>query len=457
MKKKHIMFLSALIASFGVLMGQEQNPECSKNLSMFYEQSKVKNYNVAYEPWKMVRENCPELNRATYVYGEKILKDKISKSEGSEKTSHISALLSLYDDSNKYFPEKFPYAKVAADKAILIESEKLGTDEELFDLLNEAFKKDLANFKNAKALFLYFSSLVNLHNAGKKDIQEVFDTYDNVTEKIDEEKAVLVKVIESYLEKEEAGTLTKKEAKKLKNARINSGSYDKISGSNDAVLGNLADCEKLIPLYQKNFDTKKNDAVWLNRAANRMESKDCTDDVIFVEMVETLHQLDPSADSARKIGILKEKAGKINEAIKYYNEAVDLQTDTYKKAKLLYNIARRLKYRGQKSSAKNYAQKALKYQPSMGAAYLLIANLYAESANECGTTTFEKRAIYWKAAEMARKAGRVDASVSGKAAQAASSYDQRAPTRQDIFTSSMSGKTITFKCWVGDSVKVPSL
>lgn len=405
----------------------------------------------------MVRENCPELHLAIYVYGERILKDKIEKSGEADKSAYITMLSSMYDDSNKYFPKKFSLAAVAADKAILMYDEKIGTDEELFNMLDAAYKKDRDNFSNPKALYLYFSVLVDLHNEGKKDLQEVFDTYDNVTEKIDEEKAALAKVIDSYLEKEEAGTLTSKEKRKLKNARINSESYDKIGGSIDAKLGNLADCEKLIPLYQKNFENKKTDAVWLKRAAGRMDSKDCTDDPMFVKMVEALHALDPSAESAYYLGFLNDKAGKSNEAIKYYNEAVDLQTDSYKKAKILYKIATKFKKRGQKSSARNYAQKALNYQPSMGSAYLLIANLYADSANECGSTTFEKRAIYWKAAEMARKAGRVDSSVAGSANRAASSYDQRAPSKQDIFSAGMSGKTITFSCWVGGSVKVPSL
>ena len=457
MKKKSLMFLFGFMSVISVVIGQAQNPECMTNLSIFSEHSKVKNYDAAFEPWKMVRENCPELHLAIYVYGERILKDKIEKTQGTDKTSFIDMLSSMYDDSNKYFPKKFSVAGVAADKAILMYDEKIGTDEELYELLKNAYEKDRANFSNPKALYLYFSVLVDLHNAGKKDLQEVFDTYDNVTEKIDEEKSELTKIIDSYLEKEEAGTLTSKENKKLNNARINSESYDKISGSIDAKLGNLADCDKLIPLYEKNFDNKKTDAVWLKRAAGRMESKDCTDDPMFVKMVEALHQLDPSADSAFYLGLLNDKSGKSSEAIKYYNEAVDLHVDNYKKAKILYKIATKFKSRGQKSSARTYAQKALNYQPSMGNAYLLIANLYADSANECGSTTFEKRAIYWKAAEMARKAGRVDSSISGKANAAASSYDQRAPSKQDIFTASMSGKTITFSCWVGGSVKVPSL
>jgi hypothetical protein len=58
---------------------------------------------------------------------------------------------------------------------------------------------------------------------------------------------------------------------------------------------------------------------------------------------------------------------------------------------------------------------------------------------------------------MARKAGQVDPSIKGKAQASANSYQQRAPNKTDIFNSGRAGQTITFKCWVGGSVKVPSL
>ena len=93
----------------------------------------------------------------------------------------------------------------------------------------------------------------------------------------------------------------------------------------------------------------------------------------------------------------------------------------------------------------------------MGRAYLKIANMYAASANNCGTTVFEKRAIYWKAADMASKAARVDGSIAGNARETASSYLQRAPSKSDIFDAGLGGQTITFKCWVGGSVRVPTL
>jgi len=100
---------------------------------------------------------------------------------------------------------------------------------------------------------------------------------------------------------------------------------------------------------------------------------------------------------------------------------------------------------------------AISANKANGKAYLLIANLYATSANDCGSTPFEKRAIYWKAADMARQAGRVDPAVKGSANQSAASYAAKAPSKTDIFNSGMAGKTVTFSCWVGGSIKVPNL
>jgi tetratricopeptide (TPR) repeat protein len=187
-----------------------------------------------------------------------------------------------------------------------------------------------------------------------------------------------------------------------------------------------------------------------------MFSKECTDDPMFVKLVEAQTALDPSADTYFYLGMLKQKQNDSKGAVENFNKAVELETDAKKKSSILYKIA--LTYKNSsKSRARDFALKAIAEDGSNGSAYLFIANLYAGSANQCGETTFEKRAIYWKAAEMARKAGRVDLKLRKRAAQTVESYDQRAPSRTDIFESGMAGKVLTFKCWVGGSVKVPTL
>ena len=456
MKKKLYLTMFAVIMSMGLSMAQAQNPECMTNLSIYAEHAKVKNYDAAYEPWKMVYESCPDINKANFSYGEKILKYKIKNSSGADKDGFIQDLLELHENSAKYFNDKYPVGVVNTKKALLLYENKMASKEELYNMLGEGFNNDKKNFKNPKALYLYFSSLVDLHGEGKKDLQEVFDVYDDVTEKVEEENKKLTSVIKTLLPKDSLGTLTSKDQRRLKAATTNSKSYGKIATSIDSKLGALADCGNLIPLYEKSFDDKKTDVNWVKRAVGRMFSKECTDDPLFSKMVKVQAELDPSADVYVYLGTLEAKNGDNKAAITDFNKAVELETDPYRKSNILYKIATIVR-RNSKSQARNYAQKAINANPANGKAYLLIASLYQSSANACGTSAFEKRAIYWRAAEMARKAGRVDPSLSGRASKAASSYAAKAPTKEMIFSSGMAGKTISFNCWVGGSVKVPNL
>lgn len=456
MKTNLYLLAIALIGAMSVSNAQDQNPECLTNLSIYTEHVKVKNYDAAFEPWKMVYDNCPGLNWANFAYGERILKDKIKKASGGEKEGFIKDLLSIHDNSLKYFPKKVTPAGVIIDKVLLQYDNKMLTDQQVYDGLHQAFTEDKGNFRNPKALYLYFSSLVNLHKSGNKELQLVFDTYDDVTEKIEVENKKLTDRIGKLLPKEEANTLTSKEKRRLRVSTTNSESFGKIAGSIDTKLGDLANCENLIPLYQKSFAEKKSDVVWVKRAVGRMFAKECTDDPLFVQLVEAQNALAPTADTYFYLGLLKQKGNDTKGAVADFNKAVELETDSSKKANILYKIAS-IYRRGSKSTARSYARKAIDANPSLGKAYLLIASLYPGSANDCGSTTFEKRALYWKAAEMARKAGRVDPSLKSRANKAAASYNAKAPSKTDIFNAGMAGKSVTFSCWVGGSVKVPNL
>lgn len=437
-------------------LAQAQDPECMTNLSIYAEHVKVKNYDAAYSPWKMVYETCPGINKANFSYGERILDHKIESTSGVEKEGYIKDLIALYNKSLQYFPSNYSKAEIASDIASLLYDNKKATDLELYDILSKAFKEDRAHFDNPKALYLYFSTLVDLHGAGKKELQEVFDVYDDVTEKIEEENEKYLEQIGSLLPRDSLGTLTSKEQQQLKSYNSFSENYGKISGSIDSKLGNLADCANLIPLYQKSFDEKKGDIAWVKRSVGRMFAKDCTDDPLFRKLFEAQLTLEPSASAYLYGGALKAKDGDSRGAIADFDKAAELETDRRKKSDIYYKAAT-VARKFSKSQARTYAQKAINANGSNGKAFLLIANLYASSANECGSTPFEKRAVYWKAADLARQAARVDPALSGHASQAAASYSAKAPSKTDIFQSGMAGKTIAFDCWVGGSVKVPNL
>jgi len=441
----------------------QSNENCNQNLSIFAESAKVKNFEAAYEPWMAVRNECPSLNVAIYTYGERILKSRFKKAEGEAKQTEAQDLMKLYDQWIQYFPTKKGKSRIGSilsSKAQTMIDNNLGTPAEIYATFDHAFTQDITSFTNPKGLYNYFKTMLNLHKEGSTDFtpEKLFNKYEEVSEKFEFERVKLAKKLDVLLKKEENGIpLTTKDLKRKKVYDTNSRAIGIFVSNLDAIISKESTCENLIPLYQRNFQENKGDAVWLNRAAGRMKNKECSDDPLFVTIVEALHALEPSANSAYYLGILNDKKGNNNEALKYYEESIALETDPYKKAKTLYKIALEFKSRGRKSTARKYANKALRYQPSLGKAHLMIASLYASSANDCGNTQFEKRAVYWLAAKTARRAARVDASLKKNANKAAKSYEGRAPSKTDIFTEGNEGVIIKFDCWINGSVTVPKL
>ena len=452
-----------LILFTSPLFSQLSSDECLEQLSIFAESAKIKNYQAAYEPWKTVLDNCPTLNVATYQYGELILKDFIKKSTTEEeKTKYLTDLLSLYDQWLENFPIRKGVkqeGKILSNKGQAMLDNGVKDKSLIYDTFDYAFNNDPGSFTNPKSLAYYFQTGYDLYKDGTKiDLETLFEKYEELTEKFELLKTNISKNIDVILKKEESGTaLTSREARNKRIYDTNSNAVSAYLRLIDQLIAKEATCDILIPLYSKNFEENKNNPLWIRRAAGRLDGKECSDDPLFVTLVEQLHKLEPSADSAYYLGILNDKQGNSADALKYYQESVSLQTDNYKKANILYKIAVKFKNSGRRSSARDYAEQALSFQPSLGRAYLLIANMYADSANVCGDTQFNKRAVFWLAAQTAQKAGRVDASLKKLTATTVAAYNGRAPSKTDIFTEGNQGATISFSCWIRRSVKVPNL
>ncbi|MED5363182.1 MAG: hypothetical protein VX790_03270, partial [Bacteroidota bacterium] len=374
----------------------------------------------------------PELNEATYIYGERILNHKIKNTE--DNAEFKTMLTSLYDDWLTYFPTDrrgiSQQGKILSAKAQSMFEHETAPLAEIYAIFDKAYVSDVESFNNPKALYNYFKTLYTMYKNGEDNVtmDVLFSKYEDVSEKFNIENQKLSKTLDRIIKKEDNGeSLTSRDKRSKRVAEINSRANSTYSNNLDAIISQEASCENLVPLYRSNFDKNKLDEKWLKRAASRMDAKECSDDPLFVELVEALHSISPSADSAYYLGILKDKAGNTTEAITFYEESLKLETDSYRKAEIMYKIASRLKKRGLKSQARNYANQALSNKPSMGKAYILIAGLYANSANDCGNNQFEKQSVYWLAAQMARRAASVDPSLKKTSQKLEASYSGRAP------------------------------
>ena len=455
MKFKIAFTLLAAVFAFNVASAQD----CGVTLSLFNESAKVNNFSDAYPKYKQLLENCSDFNKLIYQRGAQMLEGMIDDAETEERKME---LIQEYIDNQMMRLEKFPNetkeGDMLADVAMIKYKYEVGTLEDRLRSFEKVVEADKDNFSSPVAIYAYFRIANDLNDAGERDIQFLFDKYDEVIELIENQENDKAAEAKPLIEKQEAQQeLTPRESRILKNSEIYLRNYTKIKGSVNSLLGSKADCDNLIPLYKKDFEEKKDDVNWLRNANERLSAKDCTEDPLFFKVSEALHKKDPSANSAYSLGQLAEAEGNRGKALDYFNEAAELETNKIKKSRIYYRIANNYKDRGSYSQARNYYRKAINAKPSFGRAYLQIANMIAQSANNCGNTAFEKRAVYWLAADYAAKAGRVDPSISSNANQTAAAYRGRAPQRADIFQQDMQGKTISIGCWIGESIRVPNL
>ncbi|NIK91420.1 tetratricopeptide repeat protein [Mangrovimonas sp. CR14] len=457
MKTRITLLIAVLFVSFGTF-AQDQDLQA---LSLMTEAVKAKKFDEAYKPFMELRQRNPKYHLGIYTNGEKILEHKIEKSTGAEQVAFINDLVKMYGEREDNFASKTPKGEFGAKSCQLKydykEALSLST-EELYKCFDEAYKADPDTFTNPKALYTYFSLMVDLFDDGKKEAQELFTKYDDVVAKIEQEVQNYSEKLNPYVEKEEAGTaLTSKEERYKRSYESYLKAYDQVAAGVDQKLGERANCETLIPLYEKSFEENKNNADWLKGAVNRMFNKDCTDDPLYIKLVKAYDNAAPSADTKYFVAGLLLKDGKTNEALNYFKQSLELEKDAYKKGTKSYKIGLILKKKGQYGQARNYFREAIKLNPSNGRPYLAIAQMYASSANDCGDSNFNKRAVFWLAAAEAEKAGKVDATLGKAASQTAANYRAKAPSKADIFDAGNAGTTINIGCWIGGSVKVPSL
>ena len=449
--------LSLLFLAVSSLFVQAQNTEvCTENLSFMGQLVKEKNPE-AYDYLTLLRKDCPSFNKGIYSWGELAIKMKIEKATTpQEKEKYARDLMKFYDEHDLNFPNNGAGNKMK--KGLVLFDNKIGTDKEIYDLLDVAFKTDYANFKYAKAMYVYFEMIVKDYKAKKGiELQQVFDKYDDLSQKLDEEENELTTEKDALLNKEEAGeVLGDKDIKRKEKLENNLEIFAGVKNDMDNIILELSTCDKLIPFYKNAFEANKGNEEWLKRAANRLEAKGCDTDPLFSKISEALYKINPSAEAAEKLGVVEYQRKNISKAMDYFNQAADLYKDNTKKANVYFKMAS-IYSKTNKVQARNYARKTLAAKPSYGKAYLLIAQLYGSSINECGKDQFEKRSVYWLAAQYCDKAAAADSSIKAVASKTAAQYRAAAPTTSEIFSEGKAGQRIAFNCWIGESVVVPSI
>jgi tetratricopeptide (TPR) repeat protein len=450
MMKKFTLMLWAIVLLLNVKVIAQSSQDCAQTYNLFKGEVQTKKYDVAYPKLLALMNDCPKLSVNIYKLGDKLAKAQFKTV--ANKAEYAELIKRIYDQRLQYF--KKDEAKVHSDYATFLIKNKLATADDVFPMLQKAYDVDPSRM-GVVNIYRYFQGVTDRNKDSNP--QKVFDTYDDVLESVGKKLEYYAKKIVPIKAKLDNGeTLEKRDKNNLRAYTINSKSLGMVEAGLDNMIIDLSTCERLVPLYNRDFEANKANALWLSRSVSRMFSKGCTDEPLYEKLVEAWVAADPSPKTTVYFAGILYKKGKESEAMEYYKKAVDQEPDALEKAKNQYKIAQLFAKKGRKTQARNYARQALRNNPNFGKAYLLIASLYASSANQCGTTEFDKRMVYTAALKMARRAANVDPSISVKARKYIKNYLSQEPSKKLIFTKGIKpGTPHQIKCWIGETVNVP--
>lgn len=431
--------MKAIIFILGVMFITNSNAQkfdCPSKMMEYQDLFKAKKIAESFDTWTAVSKNCPKENEAIYTDGIEIIQYKIDNAASTEeKEKLVRDVLKLYDQYNKYFPLTTQDFEV--NKAMTLVANKIDAKEEIFTLLDRGFTKASNKVTDANAIYTYFSMYCEKFNNGDKSI----------TSNLVLEKYTLVNSLLNQLQAAKPDSNDSEQAKQNRD-------YKTAQTAINRLIKDLATCENLDVFYTKNYTDNQENGDWITSALLSLSGK-CSAKPIFNTLAEKLYAMKVTAQSANFMAFANLQQRKFPEAIKFYNESAELHTNPIEKAKIYYTLATGL-LANDLPKSKEYLKKALSSDPKMGKAYLFLAQLYSNSANDCGKTDFEKKAVYYLAIQTAQKAGVAEPRLKPTADKAAKDYEAKSLTSDEISKAKMNGKLVTIGCWINETFTFPA-
>lgn len=412
----------------------EDSVQCVRNWSLYAEYHRQRNYEMAWGPWSYMFESCPRATRNIYLHGAAMVRHFYNNETDPEKReAWVDTLMMIYDQRIEYFGNKgYVLGRKAADLYQL----RPNNVQELYELTEQSIElQGMAS--EAPVLLINFQSVVRLVDAGLLEPGVIIERFDRATDIIDYN-------LEHNPEDERFFVPAKNNI--------------------TAMFEPYATCESLAQVFGPRFEENPDDIELLERITEMLDNAGCTNEELFFLATEQLHALRPDAESAFLMGRLHNNREEYPEALNYFQEAIDLYTEDDPKAHQdrifrSYWLMAEISYRQlrQLPQARTYALRAHDANPADGRPLILVGEMYAASAADCGDDEFTKQTAYWPAYDKFRQAANAaeDDAVKERAEQLADTYRQYFPDREMIFFHGYSeGDTYRVQCWINRTTRI---
>ena len=413
---------------------------------IYEEYRKLKEYQLAYAPWRFAMDHSSIRRVKHYTDGIEIISALMEDSTltAPMKQTYVDELMALYDnwiahaDSLNQVIDK-PYTKTYIRVLKAIDYRNHYNDSiqypywrKAYIYIKEAIEEpgdDIANY-DYNLLYHFYRYSLRLYAESQSEFAEQFQSdYDLVSAKIGD---VISKMSQLDMEADRIST-----AQSMLDQTIES------FATNFRGTGN---CEQDEATFMAQMDENFMDEKFLKKVIVTMQY--CDSSEVFVEALQNyLRYIDPfHVTYAKLLADKYYRRGEYSLCLKYYAIAEEGEEDMLKKANIQYNMS--VIYRNQKDLAKasRYVKRAIKSNPDYGDAYIQLALIYGDASIHwnrepmvdrykfllCIDKCEEARRCIKKAQgdPSLRAYNRTDESYINKLIE---NYKQNAPTQGDVF------------------------
>ena len=416
----------------------QDSVNCRMNLSLMTTAAKAENYQDAVKTWTAVYNNCPASSKNIYIYGPRIYKALyVKETDAAKKKEYLDLIMGIYDKRMQYFSDVDSKGTILAFKAYDYK-ELMGDNVDnkvVYKLLGEAIAdmKSEMNPSDAYGHYMMSSLMLFLQDNTKKDqyITDYFRTLDYMDAAIDKaqknndkENADYIKLVKESVE----------------TAFVNSGA---------------GDCKTLEKFYSAKYAENKDNEEFLNKAVTALSQTGCNDSDFYFELSENLHRLKPSASSAIGLANKSLQNKDYESAMKYYEQAAELEPDRSKSSGYMMTLSQILFSQRRYAQARQAAYDALKFKADNGDAYVLIAKMYASSAEGVFSESEKRGLVFSAAVDKLQKARAVDSSVSSEANKLIGQYSNYFMGKEDAFMMGLKeGESVFVPGWIGETTTI---
>ncbi len=413
----------------------EDSLNCLKNLSLYQDYYKQKQYDESLKFLRNVLQICPSCSKSIYVKGAKLYGKSIKKNKANKelKDKLVDTLMMVYDMRIENFGEMgFVLGRKAADLA----KYRPSAVEEAYGMFQESLELQ-GDDMEAGALVYMYQTRYKMYKKGKCTKEDVIDLYPKL------------KAIADYNVKNSS---REKDKVNYQKSRENLLEYFK----------QVAECEDLVKAFKPRFEKDPENVEQLKEILSLLNTKECEDSEFYITVAKKLQEKEPSALAAYSIASWYYKKSEFATAVKYYDEAYNIadqmedetEINPFKLKTALAAADCHLRL-GQYASTKNKALKALAADPNSGEAYMYIGDAYVRGAGSWGENDCQKRAGNWAAVDKFQIAVAKNPELREAINNRISGAKARYPEKNECFFHNINeGSSITIGGWIGETTKV---